>query len=432
MNMTTKPAQRYQNTYLVAIILFLVATAVTMIQYKVPTVMTSLMDQLNIGADTASWLMSIFTFVGIFFALPVGALLKKFGPRTIILCAVALDVIASVIGGFSLSLGGAGVFVLLVTRALEGLSLMSVIACGPVVIQLCVDPQKSGTASGIWMLGGMLGATIAGVLTPVFYYNIGFQGLWLAYAAFVAVAGVLFAVIVKVPKQASPGEGPISGKTVLRGNGASEEGCCEGALGESASTRIEEKQGGKYRIFFRPNTLAFFVPFAVFQVMLLAVLSFAPTALQQRGMEPALSGLVSTIPMLLAVISSVAFGALSDKLHRCKPLLIAGMLAMSVSTPIMLTMDGAVMWAALVLMGLVAMGVPTVVIAAYPQILKDPKNLTIGMGVLMLVQSLGQFFGSFVPSVLLGPSLSNWVWCAGVLLVVGIAATVCAAVCKFK
>lgn len=432
MNTTTKPVQKYQNTYLVAIILFLVATAVTMIQYKVPTVMTSLMDQLNIGADTASWLMSIFTFVGIFFALPVGALLKKFGPRTIILCAVVLDVIASVVGGFSLNLGGAGVFVLLATRALEGLSLMSVIACGPVVIQLCVDPQKSGTASGIWMLGGMLGATIAGVLTPVFYYSIGFQGLWLAYALFVAVAGVLFAVIVKVPKPVSPVDEPASSEGVLRESNLGEDAAGKNVASGNVSMRAEEKQSGKYRVFFMPNTFAFFVPFAVFQVMLLAVLSFAPTALQQRGMEPALSGLVSTIPMLLAVVSSVAFGALSDKLHRCKPLLIAGMLAMSVSTPIMLTMDGAVMWVALILMGLVAMGVPTVVIAAYPQILKDPRNLTIGMGVLMLVQSLGQFFGSFVPSVLLGPGLSNWVWCAGVLFFTGVVATVCAAVCKFK
>lgn len=406
--MEGKASRTYQNCYLVAIILFLVATSVTMMQYKIPTIMTAIMEQLSIGADLAAWLMSIFTFVGIFFALPVGMLLKRFGPRRIILCAVVLDVAASVVGGFAPNMGEAGVILLLVTRALEGLALMSVIACGPVVIQLCIDPAKTGTASGIWMLGGMLGATIAGVLTPVLYYNVGFQGLWFAYAALVAIAGFLFAVIVKVPEPPA-----VSSK-----------------LGETPAG--EGREEGEYRIFLKPNTILFFIPFAVFQVLLLAVLSFAPTALQQQGMDPAMSGLVSTVPMLLAVISSIAFGAISDKTHRCKPLLLAGVIAMAVCTPIMLTMNGPVMWAALVVMGLVAMGTPTVVIAAYPQVLGDPRRLTVGMGVLMLVQSLGQFLGSLVPSMLLGPAISNWVLCGIVLCAAGLAAAACVVICKFK
>lgn len=407
--MEEKVTRTYQNCYLVAITLFLVATSVTMMQYKIPTIMTSIMEQLSIGADLAAWLMSIFTFVGIFFALPVGMLLKRFGPRAIILCAVALDVVASVAGGFAPNMGEIGVGLLLATRALEGLALMSVIACGPVVIQLCIDPAKTGTASGIWMLGGMLGATIAGVLTPMLYYSVGFQGLWFAYAALVAIAGFLFAVIVKVPKVSDVAAGQEE---------------------EASTAPVDE--GGTYRIFLKPNTILFFIPFAVFQVLLLAVLSFAPTALQQQGMDPALSGLVSTIPMLLAVISSIAFGAISDKTHRCKPLLLAGVVAMAICTPVMLTMNGPIMWIALVVMGLVAMGTPTVVIAAYPQVLGDPRRLTIGMGVLMLVQSLGQFLGSLVPSMLLGSAISNWVLCGAVLCAAGFAAAACIVVCKFR
>lgn len=413
--MGEKNAKGYQNCYVVSIILFFVATSVTMMQYKIPTIVTSIMEQLSIGADVAAWLMSIFTFVGIFLALPVGMLLKRFGPRKIIVAAVVLDVIASVVGGFAPRVGEAAVPLLLVTRALEGLSLMSVIACGPVVIQLCVDPAKRGTASGIWMLGGMLGATIAGVLTPALYYSFGFQGLWFAYAAIVAVAGLMFFVVVKVPSQLAPR--------------AEERDCEEGAPAASGSAA---GKASAYGVFFRPNTLVFFVPFAVFQIMLLAVLSFAPTALQQRGMDPSLSGLVSTLPMLLAIISSMAFGALSDKTHRCKPLLVTGVAVMAVCTPVMLIADGAALWIALVAMGLVAMGTPTVVIAAYPQILGDPQKLTLGMGVLMLVQSLGQFLGSLVPSALLGPALSNWALCGGFLCVMGLAATACAVVCRLK
>lgn len=417
-------AVKYQNSYLVAVVLFLVATSVTMMQYKIPTIMTSVMEQLGIGADAAAWLMSIFTFVGIFFALPVGMLLRRFGPRRIIAVAVALDVVASSVGGFAPEMGAMAVPLLLFTRALEGLSLMSVIACGPVVIQLCVDPEKTGTASGIWMLGGMLGATIAGVSTPALYYSVGFRGLWLAYAAIVAIAGVVFLAVVKIPPQSKL---PVGGEDCGRDFPAgSSERPPLGAPVEGA------KKGEGYSVFFKRNTLVFFVPFAVFQIMLLAVLSFAPTALQQRGMDPALSGLVSTIPMLLAVVSSIAFGAISDKTHRCKPLFIAGVAAMTICTPLMLTMDGLVMWIALVVMGLVAMGTPAIVVAAYPQILGNPRMLTIGMGVLTLVQSLGQFLGSLVPSMLLGPSISQWALCAGALFAMGLAATACSIACRFR
>ena len=136
--------------------------------------------------------------------------------------------------------------------------------------------------------------------------------------------------------------------------------------------------------------------------------------------------------MLLAIISSIAFGAVSDATHRCKPLCVTGLLAMAVCAPVMLTCTGAPLWAAVVAMGLLAMGTPTVVIAAYPKILGDPALLTVGMGVLMLVQSIGQFLGSFVPALLLGPDLSNWMLCAAVLCAIGLAGAVSMASCRFR
>ena len=55
--------QAYRSALGVGIVLFLVATAVTMAQYKVPTIMTDFMAQFAVDAPTASWSMSIFTFV---------------------------------------------------------------------------------------------------------------------------------------------------------------------------------------------------------------------------------------------------------------------------------------------------------------------------------------------------------------------------------
>ncbi|RDB63301.1 hypothetical protein C1878_05435 [Gordonibacter sp. 28C] len=404
MEYSNHPARQYQNCIAVAVPLFLVATAVTAIQYKIPTIMVPVMQQFGVGAYTASWLMSIFTFVGIVFSLPVGVLARRFQPKRIILAAVGLACVASLAGAFAQS-----VILLLATRALEGVSLVCIIACGPIVIQQGVDPGRRGTASGIWMLGGMIGATLAGVTTPMLYAWIGFSGLWLAYAAFAAVAGVVLAVVVRTP--AADG-------------------------GESRAVRddqpFRERFKGEYGVFAKPNTWAFYLPFGIFQILLLSVLSYAPTSLQQQGMDASLSGFVSTLPMLIAVVSSVAFGALSDALHRCKPLFVVGMLAMALCTPVLLTFSGAPLWIAVVAMGLLAMGVPTVAISAYPSILGDPKLMTVGMGVLMLVQSVGQFLGSLVPASLLGPDLSQWTLCAAVLCGLGLVGTVSLLACKFR
>lgn len=402
-------SKKYGNWALIAVAMLLFGTAIATIQFKVPVVMGDIMANMNMDASSASWLMSIFTFVGIVFSLPVGMLARRFQPKRIILAAVTLACAASLAGAFAQD-----VALLLATRALEGVSLVCIIACGPIVIQQCVDPARRGTASGIWMLGGMIGATLAGVTTPLLYDLVEFSGLWLAYAAFAAASGVVLAVVVKAP--------------VVKAPAASGD--------ESRAVRdvrpFRERLKAEYGVFVKPNTWAFYLPFGIFQILLLSVLSYAPTSLQQQGMDASLSGFVSTLPMLIAIVSSVAFGALSDALHRCKPLFVVGMLAMALCTPVLLTFSGAPLWIAVVAMGLLAMGVPTVAISAYPSILGDPKLMTVGMGVLMLVQSVGQFLGSLVPASLLGPDLSQWTLCAAVLCGLGLVGTVSLLACKFR
>lgn len=153
---------------------------------------------------------------------------------------------------------------------------------------------------------------------------------------------------------------------------------------------------------------------------------------QQRRMSPTASGFVSTLPMLLAIISSTVFGAVVDRTGRCKPLLVLGLVAMAAVTPVILTQDGCLLWVGVVAMGLLAMGVPTAFISAYPQVLGDPQLLPVGMGVFMFVQSLGQFFGSSVPAALLGPDLANWVLCTGVLAGFGALSVFAVLVCRLK
>lgn len=400
--------REHQNWLIVSLCFFLVAFCITLMMYKIPTIMIQLMELLSVSAATAAWFMSVFTFTGIFLAIPIGFLIKGIGVRKVVIVSGFLAAFASIAGSFAPEVGFACVPLLIVTRGLEGLSFVGIIASIPIMIQMCVIPSRVGTSTGIFMLGGMLGAMGGGVITPTVFAASGFAGLWIAYAAFMALSTIVFMVYVRFPRQEQEGAFPES-KAATR----------------SSSVSI-------YGVFFKPNTLLFFLGFAAFQILLLSVLTYAPTALQQRGMSPAMSGFVSTLPQLISIVTAIAFGAIADAIHRTKPLVIIGMIAMAICAPAALVTDVPVLWAILVAMGLLAMGVPTVVMAAYPKLLADPSKLTVGMGVMMLVQSLGQFLGSLIPSIVLGPDLSNWTVCSIVLFLLGLAATACFVASKFK
>lgn len=400
--------REHQNWLIVSLCFFLVAFCITLMMYKIPTIMIQLMELLSVSAATAAWFMSVFTFTGIFLAIPIGFLVKGIGVRKVVIVSGFLAAFASIAGSFAPEVGFACVPLLIVTRGLEGLSFVGIIASIPIMIQMCILPSRVGTSTGIFMLGGMLGAMGGGVITPTVFAASGFAGLWIAYAAFMALSTIVFMVYVRFPRQEQEGAFPES-KAATR----------------SSSVSI-------YGVFFKPNTLLFFLGFAAFQILLLSVLTYAPTALQQRGMSPAMSGFVSTLPQLISIVTAIAFGAIADAIHRTKPLVIIGMIAMAICAPAALVTDAPVLWAILVAMGLLAMGVPTVVMAAYPKLLADPSKLTVGMGVMMLVQSLGQFLGSLIPSIVLGPDLSNWTVCSIVLFLLGLAATACFVASKFK
>lgn len=408
-------ARRYQNPVLVGIVLLISGISVAMIQYKVPTIMTSLMGIFRMDAAIASWLMSIFTLVSIFVALPAGALAQRFGARRMLVIACGIAVLGSLIGLFSETSP-----MLIASRAVEGAALTILTTCGPIIVQQNVSPDKVGTSMGIWGIWGCLGSTVAAVLTPTVFGMWGFDGLWIAFAVVSAVAAVLVLIFVRKPQAGSA--------------------AAEGLSPDSRESQETGMQGSvpivptrpRYRDIFSKDMFLFFGAFVVYNICMLAILAFVPTILQMQGFDPTLSGIISTAPMLLSIISSPLFGVISDKIGRNKPLLIIAMLVMGPCTFLLYTQTGPLLWVGVFAMGLLGMGGIGQYLSGFTKLLPSPDLASVGMGVLVTFQGVGQFLGTFFVQMLLGPQLTEW-WFAGVvLMLLGFAGTVLIAICKLR
>lgn len=410
--------QKYQHFAVVGICVLLVGISMAMVQYKVPTIMTSIMDKYELSAAGGSWLMSIFTLMSVFSAVLFGILSQKFSPKKIIVFATAIIVLGSVIGAFS----GVG-WLLIASRALEGIALTAVTTCGPIIIQKCVEPNKIGSALGIWGVWGPLGSVIAGLITPSIFENLGLSWLWILYAVLVIVATTVMYLVVKEPNFDCAGT-EMKTQDICQNETDQDLPCAN-----SKSYAILKP---RYKELFNRNTVLFLTAFICFNVILLAVLSFVPTILQMQGFSQTLSGFVSTLPMLLCVISSPVFGMLSDKTGQTKWLLTITLLFLGPCAFVLYTQTGILMWIAAILMGIIGMGSSGLVLAAFMKVLPRPELVSIGMGVLITVQGIGQFLGTFLVQALLGSDLSNWFSAGFIVMLIGILGAVSVCFTKMK
>ena len=306
---------RYQNHVAVAIVLVVAGIAVALGQYKVPSVMPALMETFGMDMASTSMLMSVFTFVGIVLALPAGFLARRIGAKNLMVIAVAVLVVGTVVGAFATS----GTM-LVASRAIEGVGLVTCGVCAPLVIRGYSAPTRVGFVTGIWALWISLGSFFGGVLTPSLFGVVGFQGTWLVMAAIAAAAGAMLLLYLKTP---------------------------EGGIFESVAKRAPQDAAlprARVRDLFTRDLLLILGGFLMFNMVLISMLTYSPTFLQGEGMDPTLSGFASTLPMLLAVVTSPLFGVLADKTGRIKLLQVVSMLAMGPCACVLLTTASPAWW----------------------------------------------------------------------------------------
>jgi MFS family permease len=449
-----------QNFVFVSVIVLLAGIALALIQCKVPSILPELTALFAMDAQTASWLMSTFTIVGIVAAIPLGSFASKYGPKRILLISGIIAFVGSVLGA---AVPEGGVFI--ASRALEGIALTAVTICGPAILRACVKPERVGTAMGIWTIWFSAGSTAAGIITPLIFTDYGYQIIWIVYAVIALVAVILVQLLIKMPVvEAAPMQDTVipTEREARRGIFVPSKipqspsahfgmtGDCRGdqwspavagndlaGTGRpmAAPTGVDATPASakpRYRELLSVNIALFMVAFAVYCLLVFSLVSYVPTVLQIKGYEPVLAGFISTIPLWVSGFSSPIFGIIYDKVHHLKLLMGICFAVLGICVPLMFVLTGPALIVVAVISGLFGNSGASVLLIAYLSLLPRSELMEQAMGIFILVQGVGQFLGSFLVQALLGPDLSRFSLCAGVLFTAGIIGTICVLICKYK
>jgi predicted MFS family arabinose efflux permease len=337
-------------------------------QFKVPTIMDEVAQSLSMSSASAPWLMSIFTVTGILLSIAAGGFVQKMSSKRLFMAAAIFMALGSFIGAFAQT--GS---VMMGSRVLEGLGFLVVAVAGPVTVGRYCAPEQIGRAMGIWAVWVATGQIVAFNLTPALMGTMGWRGIWQLYAVITLVIAAVLVLTLREPKgvvsvqeetSASPSVSPMS---VLK----------------------------NHHLIFASLT------FTIFNLLLMAVLTFLPGHAVQSGlMSVPEASFAATIPMIGCLIGSPIMGKLSETYGR-KWLYVISILASGAGTLLSFASSRPIIYAGVILFGLVGLGAPGMVMGAVAGLVDSPEQEGAGMGILITFQNLGMFLGTsiFLPVV---------------------------------
>jgi nitrate/nitrite transporter NarK len=165
--------------------------------------------------------------------------------------------------------------------------------------------------------------------------------------------------------------------------------------------------------------------FGCFNLVVLALSTFLPTFLTaERGYTLATASFVTSLTMIVTIGSAPLGGWLSDRLGSRKLLIVGPFIIMAVMLLFPFKVDGWLIPAYLIFLGLVVGGLPTATFAAVPELMSKAQLVGIGMAVVALGQNLGMFVGP----VFFGQAaeLTSWAVAGYLLIPVALIGTIAA------
>ncbi len=306
----------------------------------------SIRSDIALTQGTSHWVVNAYLLIFTCFVAVGGKLADRFGHGSTFLAGLAVFGVASLASGFARD-GGA----LVAARAMQGAGAAVIFPASWAMMTHTFPPEQRGLAFGIQ-------TTVAGVFMSLGPLVGGFLAedvswrwiFWINLPVVVAIAVILSAVSRPVPSETRPAMSGRHGSfdllglvTLIAGLPAVVTGLMEGARWgwESPATLLllcagllllglftaTELRRQRPLIAVRLFRIATFtggnVVFFMFQYSKVAVFVFVPLYLQHaRGESPIDAGIVVTLAILPALLSSLLGGRLADRLGSRRPLLV--------------------------------------------------------------------------------------------------------------
>jgi MFS family permease len=359
--------------WLVTAALFVGAISVSINQYKVPPVMPVLMRVFGLDLTMANLLMSIFSLSAFLLAIPAGIIVHRIGPKRSGLVAVGAVIVGAGLGALS-----SGAAALLASRTVEGLSFVFMMVAGPAIISLWFSAKERGAPMGFFATWVPVGSVVILNAAPALESAFGWQAVWW-FGCVCGVFGFLvFWTLVRLPTAvhtASSNPGRQSGP-------------------QESGERLMSSVG---RALANRNVWLLGLLFFCFTMVFPGFINNMPTYLNLvHGYSLGQAALMVSLSSLATVVGCPAIGVLSDRIGSRKKVYTTALLIVSVLWLLPYHLTGAGIALFLVVFGLVAGALPTMIFAALPEVMERPELAGIGMGGVVTLQNLGLLLGPVI------------------------------------
>lgn len=325
---------------------------------KVPPALDLIQHDLHLGLVLGAWVISMFSVVGATAGCLAGSLVDRIGAHRAATGGL-FGIAAASVGGSMAPLP----WVLLVSRALEGMAFVMVVVAIPSLLIASASDGDRRFVPALWGIYMPTGMAISLASAQPVLHAYGWRVLWQIEAAVLLVLAV---GLLLAPAPA----------VVLRG-------------------RALPGMGELLRSIWHPGPVLLAVIFAFYTVQYMAVMGFLPTILRGEGTSAQSAGLLSALAVMANALSNLSVGALIARGALPRRLIGAAFWVMLVAAAgiYLQALPATLRYLLVVILSAAGGLIPASIFALVPKVAQDRKSTATTMGFVVQFSHLGQLAG---------------------------------------
>lgn len=366
---------------------------------KAPPVLPVIRAELGMSLFLAGWILSTLNIIGLVLGSVAGAIADGIGYRRVLIAGLLCQAAGSLAGSCS-----AGPALLLCTRVLEGLGLVSAGVAAPALIFGVTQPRDIRIALAMWGSYVPAGIAMMMILTPFLTGIFGWRGLWQVNAGILAAYALFVALATK------------------------------GLVGRSSQRafRLAQLWEDMKRTSTSAGPLLLATTFSTYTLMWLAVMGFLPTLLiEGYGVKPDHASFLTALMVSMNVPGNLTGGWLLQRgLHRSRliisAIVIMGFCSLAIYTP---SLPFFLRYLACLAFSGCGGVLPASVMSGVPVHAPEPRLVGTTNGLIMQGSNLGQVIGPPTLALIVSAT-GGWeggAWFLGSVALVGVSLAACLA-----